>query len=81
MPDDVLRTDWRCEDISVSMDVITFRDMEAVEYDALFDTATDVSLPPERVAALIAAGRGVAARNEALRAFRSTDQISSSQRQ
>lgn len=60
---------WRCEDISVSMDVITFRDMETAEYNALFDTATDVSLPSETVDALIAAGRGVAVRNPALTNF------------
>jgi NTE family protein len=60
----------RCDDISVSMDVITFRDMETAEYDTLFDTATDVSLPPDRIAALIAAGRGVARRNAALASFR-----------
>ena len=52
------------------MDVITFRDMAPGEYEALFDTATDVSLPPERVAALIAAGEGVARRNAALAALR-----------
>ncbi len=69
LPADVRRANWRCEDISVAMDVLTFRDMEAVEYDALFDTATDVSLPPETVAALVAAGRGVARRNTALAEF------------
>jgi NTE family protein len=69
LPMDMRSASWRCDDISVSMDVITFRDMEPTEYDALFDTATDVSLPPETVAALIAAGHGVATRNEALGAF------------
>ena len=73
LPVDVLRANWPCEDISISMDVITFHDMAPAEYDALFDTATDVSLPPERVAALIAAGRGVVTRNEALRALRTTN--------
>jgi NTE family protein len=60
----------RCDDISVSMDVITFHDMETAEYDTLYDTATDVSLPRGTVDALIAAGRGVARRNAALAAFR-----------
>lgn len=66
LPSGMRSATWRCDDISVSMDVVTFRDMEPVEYDDLFDTATDVSLPPETVAALIAAGRGVAMRNQAL---------------
>lgn len=60
----------RCDDISVAMDVITFRDMEAAEYDALFDTATDVVLPAETISALIAAGQGVARRNAALAELR-----------
>jgi NTE family protein len=71
LAEDVLRANWRCSDISVAMDVITFRDMETTEYETLFDTATDVSLPPDRVAALVAAGHGVAQRNAALGAFRS----------
>jgi NTE family protein len=59
-----------CGDISLSMDVITFRDMETAEYEALYDTATDVSLPRDTVDALTRAGRGVVARNAALREFR-----------
>lgn len=66
LPNDGIRANWRCDDINVAMDVITFRDMEPAEYDALYDTATDVSLPADRVAALIAAGHGVALRNAAL---------------
>lgn len=57
---------WRCNDISLAMDVITFRDMTTEEYDALYDTRTDVSLEREVVDALIAAGRGVVARNAAV---------------
>lgn len=60
----------RCDDITLSMDVITFRDMTAEQYEALYDTATDVSLPRETVDALTAAGRGVVARNAALGVFR-----------
>lgn len=60
----------RCDDISVSMDVMSFHDMTPAEYEALFDTATDVSLPPDRVANLIAAGEGAAHRNQALAALR-----------
>jgi glutamine synthetase len=37
------------------MDVIGFRDMSEGEYEALYDTATDVSLPRETVDALITA--------------------------
>ena len=59
----------RCDDITLSMDVITFRDMEPAEYEALYDTPTDVSLPRETVDALTRAGRGVAMRNAALREF------------
>lgn len=61
---------WRCDDISVSMDVITFRDMTPEEYEALFDAPTAVSLPREIVDALVAAGRGVVARNAALAELR-----------
>ena len=60
----------RCDDITLSMDVITFRDMAPAEYEALYDTATDVSLPRETVDALTRAGRGVVGRNAALRALR-----------
>ncbi|MEQ1489078.1 MAG: patatin-like phospholipase family protein [Terricaulis sp.] len=60
----------RCDDITLSMDVITFRDMEPAEYEALYDTATDVSLPRETVDALTRAGHGVVGRNAALAAFR-----------
>jgi len=59
-----------CNDISLSMDVITFRDMEPAEYEALYDTATQVSLPRETVDALTRAGRGVIQRNEALARYR-----------
>jgi NTE family protein len=64
-------TTWDCSDIHLSMDVITFRDMTAEEYDALFDTATELSLPRETVDALIAAGRGVVERNAAVAEFSS----------
>lgn len=63
-------TTWDCADLQLSMDVITFRDMAPAEYEALYDTPTDVSLPRETVDALTRAGRGVVARNAALREFR-----------
>lgn len=72
LPEDVMRpANWNCSDITLSMDVITFRDMEPAEYEALYDTPTDVSLPRETVDALTRAGRGVVERNAALREFRS----------
>jgi hypothetical protein len=70
LPEDRRGSGLRCDDISLSMDVITFRDMAPAEYEALYDTATDVSLPRETVDALTAAGRGVVARNAALAEFR-----------
>jgi NTE family protein len=63
------RPGWMCEDVSVTMDVISFHDMSPDAYDALYDTRTDVSLEPETVTALIAAGRAAAEANAALRAF------------
>jgi hypothetical protein len=54
----------------MAMDVITFRDMTEAEYDALYDAPTQVSLPREMVDALVAAGRGVVARNAAVRELR-----------
>lgn len=59
-----------CGDITLSMDVITFRDMTPSEYETLYDTETEVSLPRETVDALTRAGRGVVERNAALREFR-----------
>ncbi len=70
LPEDVIRANWRCDDISLSMDVITFRDMTESEYDALYDTRTDVSLERETVSAITAAAHGVVRRNTALAEFR-----------
>jgi len=61
---------WNCRDISLSMDVITFRDMTPEEYEALYDAPTVVSLPRETVDALVRAGRGVVGRNAALAELR-----------
>ncbi|MGD9980711.1 MAG: patatin-like phospholipase family protein [Hyphomonadaceae bacterium] len=69
LPEDVLRANWRCDEISLSMDVISFRDMAPEEYESLFDTATELSLPRETVNALVAAGRGVVQRNAAVEQF------------
>ncbi len=59
----------RCDDVSVSMDMLSLRDMAPDAYAALYDTATDVSLPAETVTALIAGGRYTAEHNEAIAAF------------
>ncbi|MBY0568347.1 MAG: patatin-like phospholipase family protein [Hyphomonadaceae bacterium] len=69
-PVNMRSADWRCEDIHLSMDVITFHDMTPEEYDALYDAPTLVSLPRETVDALVRAGRGVVGRNAALAALR-----------
>lgn len=61
---------WNCRDITLSMDVISFRDMTEGEYENLFDTPTELSLPRETVDALIAAGRGVTQRNAAVQSLR-----------
>jgi NTE family protein len=59
-----------CNDLSLAMDVVSFRDMTPDEYAALYDTPTELSLPRETVDALVAAGRGVVARNAAVGALR-----------
>jgi NTE family protein len=67
LPEDMmLRANWNCNDVSVAMDVITFRDMASEEYEALYDTPTELSLPRETVDALVRAGRGVVMRNAAV---------------
>lgn len=60
----------RCDDIAVSMDMLSLRDMTPDAYDALYDTPTDVSLPPETVTALIAGGRYAAEQNAMIAALR-----------
>lgn len=59
-----------CEEIRLAMDVVSFHDMTAAEYAALYDTPTELSLPRETVDALVAAGRGVVARSAAVRGLR-----------
>ena len=60
----------QCENFSMTLDVLTFRDMTADEYRALYNVRTDVSIEADDVTALIAAGRGVITRNAAVREFR-----------
>jgi len=57
---------WDCNDFSIELDVISFRDLEAREYEAIYDLETDVSLPCEDVQRLVAAGRRVIAANAML---------------
>jgi NTE family protein len=71
LPEDRRGDGLRCDDITLSMDVITFRDMEPGEYETLYDTATVISLPRETVDALTRAARGIVGRNAALAGFRS----------
>ena len=70
LPAEVVRTNWACDDITLSMDVVTLRDMAPAQYEALYETRTGVSLPRETVDALIAGGRYAAAHNAALAEFR-----------
>ncbi|WP_395645115.1 patatin-like phospholipase family protein [Terricaulis sp.] len=60
---------WDCNAIDLSLETISLRDLDEAQQRALIDTATDVSLPRERVDALIAAGRSVAAGNAAIRSL------------
>ena len=62
-------TGWACGDVSISMDVLTFRDMSADEYRELYDVETDVSIEADVVDQLIAGGQGAVERNAAARAF------------
>lgn len=61
---------WACEDISLRLDVITFRDMSGDAYDALYEVRTDVSIEPALVTALIAGGREAVEVNAAVRELR-----------
>jgi hypothetical protein len=60
----------RCDDVSVAMDVVTFRDMTPEQYAALYATPTDVSLPRATVDAVIAGGRSAIEANAAVARFR-----------
>jgi len=60
---------WRCGGVSVTLEVVSLADLNAADYDALYDTPTLVTLPPATVDALIAGGRDVVTRNAAVRAM------------
>lgn len=61
---------WVCGDVSLSLEVISLRDLEEPRQTELLGTATEVSLPRERVDALIQAGRDVVTRNAVLGSLR-----------
>jgi hypothetical protein len=52
-----------CNDVSVTMDVISLRDLDGTPYADLLDTETDVTLPHDTVDRLIAAGHAAVDRN------------------
>jgi NTE family protein len=62
---------WACGDIALTMDVISFADLGAETHATLRNTPTMVTLPPEVIDRLIAAGRSAIERNDAIRALRS----------
>jgi NTE family protein len=57
---------WNCRDFSIRLEVVSFRDMNADDYRALYNLDTDVSITNAQVTRLIAAGQDVASRNAAL---------------
>lgn len=61
--------DWVCDDLSFNADMLSFRSFDAPRRDQLGAVPTRVTLPPETLDALIAAGRDGVAMNEAVRAF------------
>jgi NTE family protein len=60
---------WVCDDVALSADMISFRDLDASTYARTAVLPTRVYLPPEDIDALIAAGREAARTNPALAAF------------
>lgn len=61
---------WRCDDVQVSLDMISFRDLADERFRGLLYIQTDVSLPSNDVDTLIAGGRAAIEANAALQAFR-----------
>ncbi|MDX2276078.1 MAG: patatin-like phospholipase family protein [Hyphomonadaceae bacterium] len=60
---------WACDDVSINVDMIAFRDLDAATYERVALLPTRVYLPPEDVDALIAAGREAVRINAAAAAF------------
>lgn len=58
---------WRCDDLSMTLDVISFHDLGEDEGGALGDMATAVSLPASQIDALIAGGRRAIRENPSIR--------------
>jgi len=59
---------WACEDLTFTLDMISFADLDPADYARLSTAPTRVSLPADLVDALIEGGREATRRNAALRA-------------
>lgn len=64
------RSNWTCNDVSVTVDMISFADLDAETYERLISTPTQVTLGAETIDMLIAAGRNAVERNENVRQLR-----------
>jgi NTE family protein len=60
---------WDCKAVEFRLDMISFGDLPAEQFEKLGVAPTQVSLPKELIDALIAGGRQVIATNEAVRAL------------
>jgi NTE family protein len=60
---------WRCDDLTLSAEMISFRDLDAESYAQVALLPTRVYLPPADVDALIEGGREAVRVNAAVRAF------------
>lgn len=58
---------WDCKDVGFRLDMMSFADLPPKEYEELGALATEVSLPREKVDALIAGGRAAVAGNALVR--------------
>jgi NTE family protein len=60
---------WDCKDVEFRLDMISFADLPAAQFEKLGAAPTQVSLPSELIDELIAGGRQAIATNEAVRAL------------
>jgi predicted acylesterase/phospholipase RssA len=60
---------WDCKNVDFRLDVITFADLPAAQFQKLGAAPTQVSLPKELIDDLIAGGRQAIATNEAVKAL------------
>lgn len=58
---------WDCRDVGFRLDMVSFADLPPKDYEELGALATDVSLPREKIDALIAGGRAAVAGNALVR--------------